>query len=1105
MVWKSSDVKIGVVWEGAFLAKHSLALVNREVVMELARRGNLDLSLLQRNDTSEPPSGRCATLSRMIGRKLDRVSATVRHAWPPVFSRPLEGSFVLWQPWEFGSLPKKWVEAIASMVDEVWVDTNFVKDEYVTSGVPEEKVKVIPLGVNPNLFNPNARPANLGTNKSFKFLFVGGTIPRKGIDILLTAYTSEFTPSDDVCLVIKDFGTNSFYKGQGCQREIDEMSRRSDVPSILYLTDDMEDEDLPGLYAACDCLVHPYRGEGFGLPIAEAMACGLPVIVTGYGACLDFCTDDTSYLIPATTVYLSEKKVGDLETVDFPYCAEPDVTAVRKLMRRVYENPGEAQSKGALASRHILNNFTWERTAGIVEERLFALSKSAKRVRSQSSREEGLRAYREGRWHDAIRLLQGEDDMDSLNALALSYNAVGDGVNARRTLCRALEVFPNHAVTHQNLAVLLAREGRFLEAARSACRAVELDPSHEEAYRVLKRAREMVRSLKPVPKRKKSKRHSGPTQAEINAVLTRMNSLLSGSGSIRPRLSLCMIVKNEEAFLDDCLKSVRGLVDELVVLDTGSTDRTTEIARSHGASVYFLPWSDNFSEARNKSLEYASGEWILHLDADERLDERSRETIRRALDAPDFDAYELTIHNYRSDDSGSDLLIHRACRLYRNNPAYRYCGRVHERITPSIEKAGGRIGRLDAVIHHYGYRPDVVDNREKYRRYINLLLAELEENPDNLHCLYNLGAAFSSAGDPENALVYLRRAADIVSPHEEYAPLVFAGIADALCSIGRPDEALSVLWDAVERGVYHPQLDFCRANALLLLGCYEEAITYFQSSIRNGRIGAWTGDAACFGYKAELGIAAAAFALGDYQKALESAQKVILEKPDEARAHEILGKVFVKAGRLDRAESHFARLARLRPSDSEAIMMLGDVLFNQGRYVEAKARYQSILDSCHDSAELQIRIGLCSRNLGEQEDAERHFRRAIDLNPRFVEARVELGKLLGLQRIAEALECFSAAVEIDPTYANAYFAAADLLYQAGRYSDAADVYQNALSLSPRNASAFLALGNCYYHMGAYQAADMAYRQALVIRPQYPEAENNLAMLEETIKNQRKVA
>ena len=162
------------------------------------------------------------------------------------------------------------------------------------------------------------------------------------------------------------------------------------------------------------------------------------------------------------------------------------------------------------------------------------------------------------------------------------------------------------------------------------------------------------------------------------------------------RLSLCMIVKNEEANLDCCLKSVRTLVDEIIVVDTGSTDRSKEIALSHGATIHDFPWNNDFSSARNESLKYATGEWILVLDADEVLDINDHSSIRQLIDGKDVDAYRLVQRTYQKQSTSADWIsleevteLARGChgyitshlvRLFRNNEQICFKGRVHEQV-----------------------------------------------------------------------------------------------------------------------------------------------------------------------------------------------------------------------------------------------------------------------------------------------------------------------------------------------------------------------------------------------------------------------------------------
>ncbi|HPJ95104.1 MAG TPA: glycosyltransferase [Deltaproteobacteria bacterium] len=369
----SADLKI--CWEGSQLVHHSLALVNRELCLRLIEKG-CEVSIIpyEKDQFTPKEEPRFKPIVKKTKKPLSGpADVHVRHQWPPDFNPPAEGHWVMIQPWEFGSIPQEWVRHMATIVDEIWVPSHYVRDCYISSGVPSERVFVVPNGVNIDLFNPDNPPYQLNTKKTFKFLFVGGTIPRKGIDILLDVYTKSFSSRDDVCLVIKDMGGQTFYKGQTAKDMITQLQADPGCPEIEYIEHTLDSEEIAGLYRACDCLVHPYRGEGFGLPIAEAMASGRPVIVTGHGAALDFCHESTSYLIPAKEMRLKEKRIGDLVTVDFPWLAEPDKDGLAMLMKHVATNREEAAAKGIQSASFIRKNFTWDQAADVVIKRVSKL------------------------------------------------------------------------------------------------------------------------------------------------------------------------------------------------------------------------------------------------------------------------------------------------------------------------------------------------------------------------------------------------------------------------------------------------------------------------------------------------------------------------------------------------------------------------------------------------------------------------------------------------------------------------------------------------------------------------------------------------------------
>ena len=189
------------------------------------------------------------------------------------------------------------MHAVRERVDRVWVPSAFVRDGYVAGGMPPGIVDVVPNGVDLERFAPDggARDSRARAGAACTFLFVGGTIWRKGIDVLLAAWARAFGPGDDVRLVVKDFGVDSSYKGQTAGDDVRALAARTDVAPVTYLTEDLPAAELPALYRAADVVVLPYRAEGFCLPALEAMACGVPVIHTAAGPTGEFCPPDAGW------------------------------------------------------------------------------------------------------------------------------------------------------------------------------------------------------------------------------------------------------------------------------------------------------------------------------------------------------------------------------------------------------------------------------------------------------------------------------------------------------------------------------------------------------------------------------------------------------------------------------------------------------------------------------------------------------------------------------------------------------------------------------------------------------------------------------------------
>ncbi len=369
--------KPGVMLKGPLFVHSGHARINGEIGRALITCADLDASLeIHGFNSVQPfllPYGE--RLQKAVERQPRQLDLTIRHQWPPDFRRPSAGKLACILPWEHSAVPRKWVEQIERHVDELWVPSNFVRSAFARGGVDATRVHVIPNGVNTNAFCAKGKRWRPDGCREFVFLFVGGAISRKGIDLLLQAYGDAFSCDHDVTLVIKDVGSSSFYQHNAQLSQILSFTTQASSPHLLMLSKNLDDEQLSSLYRGCDAFVLPYRGEGFGMPIAEAMACGKPVIVTGEGPAPEFCPPDCGYLIPAREVAVPDPapSLGEL-TGEWTWF-EPDVTILARTMRHVYENREEATERGQNAAATIRRTLAWDRVLPTYLQRVAQLTR----------------------------------------------------------------------------------------------------------------------------------------------------------------------------------------------------------------------------------------------------------------------------------------------------------------------------------------------------------------------------------------------------------------------------------------------------------------------------------------------------------------------------------------------------------------------------------------------------------------------------------------------------------------------------------------------------------------------------------------------------------
>jgi len=296
----------------------------------------------------------------------------------------------------------------------------------------------------------------------------------------------------------------------------------------------------------------------------------------------------------------------------------------------------------------------------------------------------------------------------------------------------------------------------------------------------------------------------------------------------RPLVTATLIVRDEAAVLGPCLESVQGLVDEIVVVDTGSVDESPTIAAAFGARVVHHRWRDDFAEARNVSLDEANGQWILYIDADERVVEHRRSYLEALLSDTSQVAFRVLLK------PRLDSTPYREYRLWRNDPRIRFEGVIHEKVVPAIHRVAADdrcgVGLADILLQHVGYEGD---QTSKHRRNLPLLRRQLAAEPDNLFVWHHLARVLEGLGEADEAEEILERAVDVARAKSFNDPFGVLAYADLVRRrLQRGAEVGPLLSEARVAYPANCLLMYLEGQDLIARGAYEDAIDRFDRILR---------------------------------------------------------------------------------------------------------------------------------------------------------------------------------------------------------------------------------------------------------------------------------
>ncbi|RZV58066.1 MAG: glycosyltransferase [Candidatus Brocadia sp. BROELEC01] len=460
--------------------------------------------------------------------------------------------------------------------------------------------------------------------------------------------------------------------------------------------------------------------------------------------------------------------------------------------------------------------------------------------------------------------------------------------------------------------------------------------------------------------------------------------------SQRQRISACMIVKNEEELLPNCLNSIKKVVDEIIIVDTGSIDNTVTIAKEFGAKVYHHSWNDSFSEARNHCLQYASGDWIFQIDADEELEQADIMKLKEAISNPKYNAIAVAIHSAIQDNYHTFYNI----RIFRRGKGF-YQGIIHEQVI--IE--GDRLS-ADIRLYHHGYNLDPHKMKNKWQKTTRLLQKQIEQNKCDSFAWFNLIRNYRTqelfnegiiAG--ENALALFTpvsgtKDSEIDINMQHYVMIVYETANCYLhqsSTVKAKELCYKVLSKPEAAGSIPENIDilFTLACVYLKEGNYQNAVQHFHRflSLRewylnNMNTNTLMTDTLGYDYAAYNGIGYCLGNSGQWTTAIDHLEKAIALNPRYRNAYDNLALCFENTGDINSAIHTLLRTISEDIADDTVWLHLGGLYLQQNAHEKALPYFEKYLKNHPADKNVLLKIAWCYEQLGHLKAALIGYRSA---------------------------------------------------------------------------------------------------------------------------------